>query len=236
MKVREIPLEKIFITKNVRFDTDEDLGELIESTEHLLLQPIGVYPRLGDKRGDYELVWGNRRYNAAKANNEPTIAAHILEQISESDIPIIKLQENMVRKQLTSEEIVAAADEIKRRRPELGDHQIDRLLGKRAGYLSYHRSTIRTFQWLAAQGLKQEHLRAMTSEELGDLKAKLEAREDKKPRRGTFHRGDRTPKFGFEIVSPRGPNIVLICASPLEKKHVLSRLKKLTGKSVFEKA
>ena len=226
MKVREIPLEKIFITKNVRFDTDEELGELIESTGHMLLQPIGVYPR-GER---YELVWGHRRLRAAEANNEPTIAAHILENISESDIPILKLQENMVRKQLTTDEIVAAADEIKRRRPELSDPQIDVMLGKRKGYLSYHRSTARTYQWLAARGLKKEHLSAMSGDELRELKVKLEGGGPKKTREHTFHRGEKVPSRGFRVLSPRGPNVVVVCASPGVKQRVISWLRGLARK------
>jgi len=222
MKVREIPLGRIFITKNVRFETDDELGELIASTERMLLQPIGVYPR-GDR---YELVWGHRRLRAAQANNEPTIAAHILENICEADIPIIKLQENMVRKQLSTDEIVAAADEIKRRRPELTDPQIDELLGKRRGYLSYHRSTQRTYQWLASQGLKKEHLAAMTGDELRELKQKLERGEKEKGRRkSTFHRGDRVPSRGFTILVPSGPHVVVVCATAGVKRSVIRWLR-----------
>jgi hypothetical protein len=227
MNVKEIPLGKIFITKNVRFDTDDELGELIASTERMLLQPIGVYPR----GARFELVWGHRRYRAVQANNEPTIAAHILENISESDIPIIKLQENMVRKQLTTEEIVAAADEIKRRRPELGDAQIDVMLGKRKGYLSYHRSTLRTFDYLAKKGLKKEHLAALTGDEVRELKDKLDGKfkneRVKQKRKSTFHRGERVPERGFVILTPNGPNVVVVCASGGEKKRVVRYLRHL---------
>jgi ParB/RepB/Spo0J family partition protein len=226
MKVREVPLEKIFVTKNVRFDTDEELGELIASTERMLLQPIGVYPR-GER---YELVWGHRRLRAAQANNEPTIAAHILENISESDIPIIKLQENMVRKQLTTEEVVAAADEIKKRRPELNDAAIDTLLGKRKGYLSYHRSTLKTYQWLASKGLKKEHLVAMTGDELRELRSKLEGSEKTADtRKHTFHRGERVPRAGFTILTPDGPNVVVVCSCCAEKRRVVNALRRLRG-------
>lgn len=227
MKVREIFLDKIFITKNVRFDTDDELGELIESTsKHGQLQPIGVYPR-GER---FELVWGHRRYRVAQMNNEATIAAHILENISESDIPLLKLQENIVRKQLTDDEIVAAADEIKKRRPELNDQQIDRLLGRKPGYLSYHRSMLRTFQWLAGQGLKKDHLRAMTGDELRELKSKIELHGKKRKvngRTSTFHRGDRTPTKGFEIIDANGPNVIVVCASSHVKGRVIRALRAL---------
>ena len=227
MKVREIPIERIFVTKNVRFETDDELGELIASTERMLLQPIGVYPR-GDR---YELVWGHRRLRAAQANNEPTIAAHILENICEHDIPIIKLQENMVRKQLSTAEIVVAADEIKRRRPELTDGQIDGILGKRKGYLSYHRSTMNTFDWLLKQGLEKQQLASLNAEELHELKGQLEGRfkNERSRRTKTYHRGEKTPAEGFTIINSRGPNVVVICASPGIKSRVIRFLRRLPG-------
>jgi ParB-like chromosome segregation protein Spo0J len=227
MKVRDIPLEKIFITKNVRFDTDEELGELMESTVHMLLQPAGVFPRLGDPRGDYELVWGHRRFRAAQMNNEATLACHILEGVSEADIPLLKLQENMVRKQLTTEEVLAAADEIKRRRPELTDRQIDKLLGKRPGYLGFRRSLQRAYSDLAARGISKDKLDALGGDEILELRARLEHVE--KPTRknkGSFHRGDRVPKAGYQVVNSKGPNIVVICASQAVKSRVLGVLRK----------
>ncbi len=223
MKVRDIPLEKIFITKNIRFETDEELGELIGSMGRFTqLQPIGVYPR-GER---YELVWGHRRLKAAQMNGESTIAAHILQDIAEHDIPLLKLQENMVRKQLSTDEILAAAGELQQRNPGLTDRQIDALLGKRPGYLSYHRSLANTYQFLASQGLSKEHLAALSGDELLDLKAKLQKSQVKK-RTATYHRGDRVPCEGFEIIVTRGPSIVLVCHSKKTKLHVLRCLKKL---------
>ncbi len=224
-KVKEIPVDHVFITKNVRFTDDDEGGELMESMEQYgQLQNIGVMQR-GER---YELVWGHRRLKAAQMNNEPFIEAKILNDvISDNDIPILKLQENIVRKQLASEEIVAAADEIRRRRPDLSDAQIDRKIGKRPGYLSYHRSMVRTYQWLAQKGLKKENLSAMNSEELAELRAKMEGKVSNGTRKHTYHRGGKTPKVGFEIVNPRGPNIVLVCASPDDKKSVLRSLRRL---------
>jgi ParB/RepB/Spo0J family partition protein len=223
MKVRDVPLEKIFITKNVRTETDEELGELIGSTQrYLQLQPIGVYPR-GER---FELVWGHRRFKAAQMQGESTIAAHILENIRECDIPLIKLQENMVRKQLTTDEILAAAGELQKRDPNLTDRALDSMLGKRPGYLSYHRGVAKTYVWLAAAGLKKEYLKALTGQEILDLKAQLEGSKIKK-RQGTYHRGDRVPCQGYDIVVTRGPNIIIVCSSPKNKQRMLRYLGKL---------
>lgn len=223
MKVRDIPLEKIFITKNIRFEIDEEIGELMSSTQRFVqLQPIGVYPR-GER---YELVWGHRRYRAAQMNGEPTIAAHILQNVSESEIPLIKLQENMVRKQLSTDEILAATTELQKRNPAMTDRQVDQLLGKRPGYLSYHRGMAKTYEWLAAAGLKREYLSALTGDELRDLKAKLQDSKAKQ-RRSTFHRGERVPSDGFEIIVTRGPNIILVCGNKDVKARIVRCLKRL---------
>lgn len=223
MTVRDIPLMKIFITKNVRFETDEELGELIGSTSRFTqLQPIGVYPR-GER---YELVFGHRRYRAAQMNGESTIAAHILE-ISERDIPLVKLQENMVRKQLSTDEILAAAAELQKRNPALTDRALDQLLGKRPGYLSYHRGVAKTYEWLEKAGLKKEYLAALSGQELVDLKQQLSGK-DKKERAKTYHRGDRVPCKGYNIVVTRGPNIVIVCASPQNKQRMLRYLKRMS--------
>jgi ParB/RepB/Spo0J family partition protein len=221
MKVRDVPLDRIYITKNVRFETDEELGELIGSTGRFTqLQPIGVYPR-GER---YELVWGHRRFRAAQMNGDSTIACRILDDISERDIPLIKLQENMVRKQLSTDEILAAAGELQKRNPELTDRALDAMLGKRPGYLSYHRGVAKTYDWLAKAGLKKEYLKALSGQELIDLKVQLQEGKAKKRER-TYHRGDRVPCEGFEIVVTRGPNVVVVCSSPKDKARVLRYLR-----------
>jgi ParB family chromosome partitioning protein len=223
MKVRDIPLDKIFIKKNIRFETDEELGELMGSCQRFTqLQPIGVYPR----DDHYELVWGHRRFRAAQMSGESTIAAHILHDIAEHDIPLIKLQENMVRKQLTADEIVKAADEIKAQRPSLTDRQVDSLLGKRPGYLSYHRSVVATYAWLAQQGLEKKYLSALNSEELLELKNRLQ-KHQAQHRRGTYHRGTRIPHAGFEIIETRGPNIIVVCSCKTTKARVVRYLRRL---------
>lgn len=225
MKVRPLPLEKIFTTKNVRLEADGELGELMESMEqHEMLQPIGVFPR-GSR---YEVVWGHRRLAAAKLRNEQTIDCSILEGIPESDIPLIKLQENIQRKQLSAEEIVAAADEIKLRKPGITEAAIDRMLGKQPGYMSNMRSTVRAGQYLIQHGLKRKLIEAMSDEELRSMRAQLEAGGNGKgTRKKTFHRGDLTPPRGFWVISSKGPNLVVVCASPTAKKQILYRLRKL---------
>lgn len=227
MKVKELPLDRIIVKKNIRLEADDELGGLMDSIErHELLQPIVVFPR-GDK---YELVCGHRRLAAFKLRNESTIAARILEECVESDLPLIKLQENLQRKQLTMEEIVAAADEMRRQRPELTDHGVEKLIGKNPGYLSNCRSTLRALTFLQAQGISKEQAEALSGEEIREMRAKIIAGEDGKGKRTkTFHRGERVPKKGFRFYSTTGPAIMVICSSKKIKHRIwmqLSRLQK----------
>lgn len=228
MKVRDLPIGKLFTTKNVRLEADGELGDLMDSMErHDMLQPIGVFPR-GER---YEVVWGHRRLAAAKLRNECTIACRILEGIPESDIPLIKLQENIQRKQLTAEEIVAAADEIKARKPGITEAAIDRMLGHQPGYLANMRSTVRAAQYLVQHGIKRKVVQSMSDEELRGMRAELEAgREKRQKRRQSFHRGNKTPARGIRVVNSPGPNVVVICAGPREKLRVLKDLRALEKK------
>jgi ParB-like chromosome segregation protein Spo0J len=227
MTVREIPLDRLLVTKNVRFDTDGDLGELIQSTNHILLQPIGVYPR-GSNR--YEIVWGHRRFRAAQMNNESTIACRILdpEETPESEIPVLKLQENMVRKQLTAEEVVAAADAIKATHPGWSDGDVDKRLGKKVGYIAFSRSVIKAYGDLAAKGFDKNKLSAMNAAEVLELRARLNDDAKKRSSSGSFHRGDRVPKIGFKIIDSKGPNIVVVCSCADTKRKVLRALRALS--------
>lgn len=229
MKVRDIPLDKIFVTKNVRFETDDELGEQIESMgRYGQLQPIGVYPR-GER---FELVWGHRRLRAAQMNNEATIAAHILQNISEADIPIMKLQENTVRRQLTNEEILAAAEAIKAKNPGMTDHQVDRLLGKRPGYLGFRRSLANAYVQLEKAGITKQKIASLSMTEVLELRARLD-NGDIKPRAsaGAYHRKG-VPSSGFRITNSPGPAIVVTCSCKKEKLKVLRTLRKLPGASM----
>jgi ParB/RepB/Spo0J family partition protein len=223
MKVRDIPIEKIFTTGNVRSE-DGELGDLVQSLSKRQLQPAGVVQR-GER---YELLWGHRRLRAAKMLNEQTLACHILQNVSDAEIPLIKLEENIQRKQLTTEEVVAAADEIKKAHPGMADTQIDRILGKQPGYLSNMRSTVRAAQYLVKAGIKGKVVESMSDDELRGMRADLEAKgKEKRGRLQTFHRGDKTPARGIEILSQRGPNVVVICSGPNVKQRVITHLRNL---------
>lgn len=223
MKVREIPLEKLFIKKNVRFDTDDELGEQMASMlKYGQLQPAGVVQR-GER---YEIVWGHRRFRAAQMNNEPTLSCSILEGISEADIPLIKLQENTVRRQLTNAEILAAVDEIRKARPELSDRHIDVMLGKRPGWIGFRRSIATAVTYAEGLGLSREKLNAMSDNEIIDLRASLTSKGTPRSSKGAFHRPG-VPESGFRISSSKGPTVVIVCCNSAMKLRVLHGLRRL---------
>jgi hypothetical protein len=228
MRVREIPLEQIFIKQNMRTDTDDELGEQMASMQKYgQLQNCGVYPR----DGLYELVWGHRRYRAAQMNNEPMLGCLILDPdiVSESDIPVLKLQENLVRKQLTNDEILAAVKMIERAHPGIGDRAIEQMLGKRHGWLGWRRSLAKAYGDLAARGITREQLAAMSPDDVIDLRARMNNPE--KPHRGNkgaFHR-DGVPAKGIRIIAPRGPNVIIVCSGQNVKAQVIRAMKKLSS-------
>jgi ParB/RepB/Spo0J family partition protein len=97
---RRLPLEQIEINPSqARQQFDQAaLDELTESVrEHGVLQPIGVQ-RLGDR---YRIVFGERRYRAAKALELPDIPAIVYEDLSEADAAIFTALENLQREDLS---------------------------------------------------------------------------------------------------------------------------------------
>jgi ParB/RepB/Spo0J family partition protein len=97
-----IPLNRIVQKENSRGDyRDADIEELMVSMrQHSMLQPIGVRP--GPAKGEYEVVYGNRRVQAAKKLGWTKIDALVVGSsgTKESDIDFLikNATENMQRK------------------------------------------------------------------------------------------------------------------------------------------
>lgn len=95
----EIPLKKIVQVENSRAEYREgDLAELMISMKQMgLLQPIGLKAVSKDR---FEVVFGNRRFLAAKKLGWETIPAIMTEAEAEQDFIVKNSAENLVRVQV----------------------------------------------------------------------------------------------------------------------------------------
>jgi ParB family chromosome partitioning protein len=94
----QLPLESIKIKKRVRKDLG-DLTPLVNSLrKYGLLSPILIDP-------DYELIAGHRRLEAAKKLGWNTIEVLIVDSDSDLQKLEIELEENIQRRNLSSDEI-----------------------------------------------------------------------------------------------------------------------------------
>ena len=112
----EIPLEKLFVGKcNVRRELG-DISELIESIKQVgVLEPLIVRPAPHDR---YEVIVGNRRYNAAKKAGLSKVPC-IVREMDDEEAMITSLTENIQRGDISEEEIAktyVALHEINPRR------------------------------------------------------------------------------------------------------------------------
>lgn len=115
----KIQLDKIDLpTKDLRATIDEDaLDELADSMrDRGQLQPIGIRAAAGDR---YEVVFGARRYRAAKLNGWTEIEANITEAHDDENTAADKLIENVQRQDLTPIEEAYGIFEL------IGDEQPD---------------------------------------------------------------------------------------------------------------
>lgn len=166
-QMRNIPLDQIIVSPNVRSEADEELRDLMESIDKYdLLQPILVRPR---KDGRYELVTGHRRFTAMQMRGEATIPCYIRADLTDGDLTYIKLSENIQRKQLSAAEIVEYIDTLQSEDPRLTDQVIARRLHKSPAWIFYKRRIQRTYQALAQSGTSEEVLKQLTDSELFKL-------------------------------------------------------------------
>ena len=166
MRFRNIPLEELDLGDDIRSDVDEELGGLMESIEKGgLLQPIIVTPR----GGRYEIVAGRRRYEAMRARNEATIPAIIRDDLSERDIPLVKLMENVQRKQLTAHEFVGIFDEMIAKTPSLTMTAIGRMLGKSSTWVATKYKADAVYVQLMDAGVPEDCIDEFTEADLRRL-------------------------------------------------------------------
>jgi ParB/RepB/Spo0J family partition protein len=169
MKFKQIPMNQISTSKNVRLEGEQDgeLGDLIESIGKVdVLQPILVIERGKDR---YEVVNGHRRIAAMRQLDFPFVPCIIRDDLSEDDLVYVKLAENVHRKQLTAREVIACADDMKTKNKLLTDSAIAKKLGKSPEWISYKRRVVRTIEKLQAEGVTIDVIRDLSDGELHNL-------------------------------------------------------------------
>jgi ParB/RepB/Spo0J family partition protein len=245
MKLKEIPLAQIRAGKNVRTEPEQDLGGLMESIEKYdILQPILVVQR----DGYYELISGHRRLAAMKARNEATVPAIVRDDVSDRDIPYLRLVENIQRKELSAREVVEALDALKASRPGISVRGLGKAVGKTDAWVYEQYLAARTYEELLASGMTEAELRGLSKTDLThlgrvqDKKDRLDAARSIGPRskealraaRRVTKRGgmiDRTG--GFAIMSGAGSlTIRVVCDCQEARREVLASLLRLKTRRV----
>lgn len=109
--LNEIPIRLIETRKQVRSSMDEErISDLVESIQAVgLLNPIIVVKHRNDDDDDdddvkYVVIAGHRRLEACKRLNHETIPA-IIRDVSEKDVAVLQLTENIAREDLKPHEI-----------------------------------------------------------------------------------------------------------------------------------
>ena len=109
----------------------------------------------------------------------------------------------------------------------LNDKAVDLLIGRRPGYISLMRSISNAVEYLVGEGLDRKKLAMLTDGEIINMRARM-LNPDKPTRAnaGSFHRPD-VPKCGIQIITPRGPQVVVVCSGQNAKRKVIAALRRL---------
>lgn len=211
---REIPLSKILYGTNVRSKLDEDIMELAKSIEeHDILQPLVVRAK-GNK---YEVICGHRRLKALQlVGGDITVPCIIRDDISDSDLLRVQLEENIQRKQMSAIELVDAFEKMKKQsKRKVTNEQIAAMLNKNLTWVSNQYYAVKNIEKVYGDNGKDY----VQKNKIGA--GKIIADLQKKRREATSVRKD-----GF-VVEHIGKTVTVKCDSSEIAAYVLSELKKI---------
>lgn len=141
LKVLEV--SKIMSVKNIRNEHDKDIAELADSINRQgLINPITVMSVSG---GKYRVIAGHRRLEAIKRLGLPHIECQVLESMSEKDIVLTQLAENVQRKNMSAQELVDVFEELKEKY-HMKQNVIAKLFGKDDSWVSMQYQAIRMLE------------------------------------------------------------------------------------------
>lgn len=211
---REIPLSKILYGTNVRSELDEDIMELAKSIEeHDILQPLVVRAK-GNK---YEVICGHRRLKALQlVGGDITVPCIIRDDISDSDLLRVQLEENIQRKQMSAIELVDAFEKMKKQsKRKVTNEQIAAMLNKNLTWVSNQYYAVKNIEKVYGDNGKDY----VQKNKIGA--GKIIADLQKKRREAT-----KVKKNGFSV-EHLGMTITIKCDSKEIAAYVLSELKKI---------
>ena len=211
---REIPLSKILYGTNVRSELDEDIMELAKSIEdHDILQPLVVRPK-GNK---YEVICGHRRFRALQlVGGDIAVPCIIRDDISDSDLLRVQLEENIQRKQMSAIELVDAFEKMKEQsKRKLTNEQIAAMLNKNLTWVSNQYYAVKNIEKVYGDNGKDYVQKNKIG--AGKIRADLQ----KKRREAT-----KVKKNGFSV-EHIGKTVTVKCDSSEIAAYVLSELKKI---------
>ena len=211
---REIPLSRILYGTNVRSERDEDIRELATSIEeHDILQPLVVRP-MGNK---YEVICGHRRLKALQlVGGDITVPCIIREDIPDSEVIKVQLEENIQRKQMSALELVEAFDKIKAQsRVRITNEKLAAMLNKPVGWILNQYYAVNNIEKVYGDNGKD----FVQKNKIGA--GKIIADMQKKKRESS-----KTQQNGF-TVEHIGRTITIKCEGADVVNYVLTELKKL---------
>lgn len=211
---REIPLSKILYGTNVRSELDEDIMELAKSIEdHDILQPLVVRPK-GNK---YEVICGHRRFRALQlVGGDITVPCIIRDDIPDSDLLRVQLEENIQRKQMSAIELVDAFEKMKKQsKRKLTNEQIAAMLNKNLNWVANQYYAVKNIEKVYGENGRDYVQRHRVG--AGKILSTLQ----KQKRKATAIK-----KNGF-IVEHIGKTVTVKCDSSEIAEYVVSELKKI---------
>lgn len=140
--LKNIDVDKIYSSSNVRNEKDDSLQDLMDSIEFCgLLQPIVVR----ETSKGYEVVAGHRRLEAVRRLGEPFIECLIMESVTNQERVIFQLEENIQRKQMSAYELVESFDALIEKYG-CTDKQIAKMLHKSPGWIADQRYAVKLLE------------------------------------------------------------------------------------------
>lgn len=148
-----LEMKNIVSGKNIRNEHDDEITELASSIEKQgLINPILVQKR---NDGKYEVIAGHRRYEAVKRLGLPHIECNVFEDLSEKDILLTQLAENVQRKNMSAWELVELFEDMKKRF-HLNNESIAKLMGKSAPWVSNQYEAIKLLESQYGKNIPKE--------------------------------------------------------------------------------